>query len=94
LEEIAGDAYGQAEAEYRRLVGPFGRGKHGMVAVAEVAPSSVTERQEALPEDQPMPPPDREEAEKPSPTHQVGKKPGQGIVDCDRAIENEPEEFS
>jgi CRP-like cAMP-binding protein len=33
LEEIAGDAYGEAEAEYRRLIGPFGRGKHGMVAV-------------------------------------------------------------
>ena len=33
LEEIAGDAYGQAEAEYRRLIGPFGRGRHGMVAV-------------------------------------------------------------
>ncbi|MBB4619699.1 Crp/Fnr family transcriptional regulator [Sphingomonas abaci] len=26
LEEIAGDSYGRAEAEYRRLVGPFGRG--------------------------------------------------------------------
>jgi CRP-like cAMP-binding protein len=25
LEELAGDAYGLAEAEYRRLVGPFGR---------------------------------------------------------------------
>ena len=33
LEEIAGDAYGQAEAEYRRLIGPFGRGRHGVVAV-------------------------------------------------------------
>jgi hypothetical protein len=44
LEEIAGDAYGQAEAEYRRLIGPFGRGRHGMAAVAEVAPSSVNER--------------------------------------------------
>jgi len=33
LEEIAGDAYGQAEAEYRRLIGPFGRGRHGMAAV-------------------------------------------------------------
>lgn len=26
LEEIAGDSYGRAEAEYRRLIGPFGRG--------------------------------------------------------------------
>lgn len=33
LEEIAGDAYGQPEAEYRRLIGPFGRGRHGMMAV-------------------------------------------------------------
>lgn len=33
LEEIAGDAYGQAEAEYRRLIGPFGRGRHGLAAV-------------------------------------------------------------
>jgi len=33
LEEMAGDAYGQAEAEYRRLIGPFGRGRHGMAAV-------------------------------------------------------------
>jgi hypothetical protein len=33
LEEIAGDAYGEAEAEYRRLIGPFGRGRHGMAAV-------------------------------------------------------------
>ena len=32
LEEIAGDAYGQAEAEYRRLIGPFGKGRHGMTA--------------------------------------------------------------
>jgi CRP-like cAMP-binding protein len=34
LEEIAGDAYGEAEAEYRRLIGPFGRGRHGLAAVA------------------------------------------------------------
>jgi CRP-like cAMP-binding protein len=33
LEEIAGDSYGQAEAEYRRLIGPFGQGRHGMAAV-------------------------------------------------------------
>ncbi len=33
LEEIAGDSYGQAEGEYRRLIGPFGGGRHGMVAV-------------------------------------------------------------
>ena len=33
LEEIAGDAYGEAESEYRRLIGPFGRGRHGMAAV-------------------------------------------------------------
>lgn len=25
LEELAGDAYGQPETEYRRLIGPFGR---------------------------------------------------------------------
>ena len=24
LQELAGDTYGQAEAEYRRLIGPFG----------------------------------------------------------------------
>jgi cAMP-binding proteins - catabolite gene activator and regulatory subunit of cAMP-dependent protein kinases len=34
LEEIAGDSYGQAEAEYRRLIGPFGRGRHGLRTVA------------------------------------------------------------
>jgi CRP-like cAMP-binding protein len=34
LEEIAGDSYGQAEAEYRRLIGPFGRGRHGLKTVA------------------------------------------------------------
>lgn len=28
LEEIAGDAYGEAEAEYRRLIGPFGKIAH------------------------------------------------------------------
>lgn len=33
LEEIAGDAYGQAVDEYRRLIGPFGKGRHGMAAV-------------------------------------------------------------
>lgn len=27
LEELAGDAYGEPEEEYRRLIGPFGRGK-------------------------------------------------------------------
>ena len=30
LEEIAGDAYGQAEAEYRRLIGPSGQRRHEM----------------------------------------------------------------
>ncbi|BBD02166.1 MULTISPECIES: hypothetical protein [Sphingomonadaceae] len=25
LEELAGDSYGPAESEYRRLIGPFGR---------------------------------------------------------------------
>jgi CRP-like cAMP-binding protein len=30
LEEIAGDAYGEAEDEYRRLIGPFGKGRHGL----------------------------------------------------------------
>lgn len=30
LEEIAGDAYGQAEAEYRRLIDPSGRRRHEM----------------------------------------------------------------
>ena len=28
LEDLAGDAYGEPEAEYRRLIGPFGRGNH------------------------------------------------------------------
>lgn len=32
LEEIAGDGYGEAEAEYRRLIGPFGKGRHGIAA--------------------------------------------------------------
>src|SRR5438309_2563501 len=39
LEEIAGDAYGQPEAEYRRLIGPFVGGRHGL---AEVASRSAT----------------------------------------------------
>ena len=30
LEEIAGDSYGAPEAEYRRLIGPFGKGRHGL----------------------------------------------------------------
>jgi len=34
LEEIAGDSYGEPEQEYRRLVGPFGKGTHGMRSVA------------------------------------------------------------
>lgn len=34
LEEIAGHSYGEAETEYRRLVGPFGKGKHGLRRVA------------------------------------------------------------
>lgn len=34
LEEIAGNSYGEAEAEYRRLVGPFGKGRHGLKSVA------------------------------------------------------------
>jgi CRP-like cAMP-binding protein len=34
LEEIAGESYGEAETECRRLIGPFGKGKHGMEAVA------------------------------------------------------------
>jgi CRP-like cAMP-binding protein len=34
LEEIAGESYGQAEAEYRRLIRPFGRGRHGMERAA------------------------------------------------------------
>ena len=33
LEEIAGDSYGEAESEYRRLIGAFGKGSHGMHAV-------------------------------------------------------------
>jgi CRP-like cAMP-binding protein len=33
LEEIAGDSYGEAEEEYRRLIGPFGKGSHGLKAV-------------------------------------------------------------
>ena len=31
LEELAGDSYGQPEAEYRRLIGPFGRSGEGGV---------------------------------------------------------------
>jgi CRP-like cAMP-binding protein len=34
LEEIAGCSYGEAEDEYRRLVGPFGKGRHGLKSVA------------------------------------------------------------
>ncbi len=34
LEEIAGDSYGDAESEYRRLIGPFGKGAHGLRTVA------------------------------------------------------------
>jgi CRP-like cAMP-binding protein len=34
LEELAGDAYGEAEAEYRRLIAPFGKGRHGLAAVS------------------------------------------------------------
>jgi CRP-like cAMP-binding protein len=34
LEEIAGDSYGEPENEYRRLVGPYGKGTHGMRTVA------------------------------------------------------------
>jgi CRP-like cAMP-binding protein len=34
LEEIAGDSYGEPEAEYRRLIGPFGKGRHGLHSVA------------------------------------------------------------
>ena len=30
LEEIAGSSYGEPEDEYRRLLGPFGKGKHGL----------------------------------------------------------------
>lgn len=31
LEDLAGDAYGQPEAEYRRLIGPLGKGGDGLV---------------------------------------------------------------
>ena len=34
LEEFAGASYGEAENEYRRLLGPFGKGKHGLRSVA------------------------------------------------------------
>ena len=34
LEEIAGDSYGEPENEYRRLVGPYGKGKHVLRTVA------------------------------------------------------------
>ena len=34
LEEIAGESYGEPENEYRRLVGPFGKGKHVLRTVA------------------------------------------------------------
>lgn len=35
LEEIAGDAYGRPEAEYRRLIGPFGRSAPEIAAHVE-----------------------------------------------------------
>lgn len=41
LEEIAGDAYGQPEAEYRRLIGPFGGGRHGMTVLASRSATSL-----------------------------------------------------
>ena len=34
LEEIAGESYGEPENEYRRLVGPFGKGMHRLKTVA------------------------------------------------------------
>ena len=34
LEEIAGRSYGEPEDEYRRLLGPFGKGKQGLKSVA------------------------------------------------------------
>jgi CRP-like cAMP-binding protein len=34
LEDIAGDSYGEAEEEYRRLIGPFGKGRAGLRSVA------------------------------------------------------------
>jgi CRP-like cAMP-binding protein len=34
LEEIAGESYGEPENEYRRLVGPFGKGTRGLRTVA------------------------------------------------------------
>ena len=34
LEEIAGSSYGEPENEYRRLLGPFGKGTHGLKSVA------------------------------------------------------------
>ena len=37
LEHLAGDTYGLAEREYRRLIGPFGRGHHSDSTAAEQA---------------------------------------------------------
>ena len=34
LEEIAGESYGEPENEYRRLIGPFGKGMHRLRTVA------------------------------------------------------------
>ena len=34
LEEMAAESYGGPEAEYRRLIGPFGKGKHGIKSAA------------------------------------------------------------
>jgi CRP-like cAMP-binding protein len=34
LEEIAGHSYGEPEKEYRRLLGPFGKGGHGLKTAA------------------------------------------------------------
>ena len=38
LEDIAGDAYGRPEREYRRLIGPFGRGGPSFAQPASAAP--------------------------------------------------------
>ena len=49
LEEIAGDSYGEAEAEYRRLIGPFGKGRHGIALANSEQALSQPQAQSRVP---------------------------------------------
>ena len=42
LEELAGDGYGQPEAEYRRLIGPFGKDGPRLPPPSDVSPAALT----------------------------------------------------